>query len=179
MVGHRLIRFLCYVIGSSSNRSVHEFIDKLLKDRLNFDNEVTDLETTLRERRAELEELEALNTDAVNARDAARRELARTDKEATEARRAREEEKAVLTTAAEEQRKQFEAMERRLRQNNAGDLGDEEGASSNPELKKKITTYEEAMREIQDVTASGLAPLRHAAHISQVSFHYAVPLASL
>ena len=48
-------------------------IEKLLKDRLNFDNEVTELETTLRDRRAELEELEALNTDAINARDAARR----------------------------------------------------------------------------------------------------------
>lgn len=127
-------------------------IDKLLSDRLNFDNEVTALEERLKARRTELEELEELCASALASRDQARAELAQADREASEARKKREREKRELTTAADEQRKKFEAMERRLRNVPTGELGGDGDAPSSSTVKRKILSYEEAMRQIQDVT---------------------------
>jgi len=137
-------------IGTTYDR----IIKQLLKDRLHFDNEVTDLEKTLKARRMELLKLEQLCTDAINARDTTKSELTNAEKEATEARLARDAEKKKLNQKSEDQRKKYEAMERRLRA--AGAYGANEGAGegdeSRAEAKKKIESYEEAMRRIQDAT---------------------------
>lgn len=127
-------------------------IKQLLKDRLHFDNEVTDLEKLLRARKQELLKLEQLCTDAINARDTTKAELSAAEHEATEARLARDAEKKKLNQKSEEQRKKYEAMERRLRQGRYESSAAGEGDESRAEAKKKIESYEEAMRRIQDAT---------------------------
>lgn len=136
-------------IGTTYDR----IIKQLQRERLHFDNEVSDLEKTLKARRHELIKLEALCKDAIDSRDTTKAELAAAEKEATEARLARDAEKKKLNQKSEEQRKKYEAMERRLRA--AGLVGTSEtgeASASREEAKKKIETYEEAMRRIQDAT---------------------------
>lgn len=58
--------------------------------------------------------------DACKSRDGSRKELAAKENEVTQTRKQRDEEKARLKTLAEERRRQFEAMEKRLRMASAG-----------------------------------------------------------
>jgi hypothetical protein len=54
-------------------------------------------------------------SDAAAARDAARTELVKTEQDSATARIAREQEKKRLQALAEERRRQYEALEKRLR----------------------------------------------------------------
>ena len=64
-------------------------------------------------------------SDAATARDAARAELVKTEQDAATARAGREQEKKRLQSLAEERRRQYEALEKRLRLASVG--GDEKG----------------------------------------------------
>jgi len=131
----------------------NKIIKQLLADRLEFDNETTDLEKMLRSRQQEISRLEALHADAISSRDDTKSELAEAEKEASDARAARDAEKKKLNAVAEVQRSRFDAMERRLRMAGAASTAEEgAGETERAKMRKKIESYEEAMRRIQDAT---------------------------
>lgn len=129
-----------------------KIIKQLLADRLHFDNEVTELESTLQGRRDEIVRLTGLFEDAKESRDSTKTMLASAEKEAADARADRDAEKKKLNQVAEEQRKKYEAMERRLRLVGQSSAVEAQEDSARAEAKKKIESYEEAMRRIQDAT---------------------------
>ncbi|EGD81976.1 hypothetical protein PTSG_02660 [Salpingoeca rosetta] len=135
-------------------KTYKQIIRKLEQDRLHFDNSITELEKTLSQRKEELVRVEAMCVDACKARDEARKHLAAKEKEISTARKKRDEEKSRLKALAEERRRQFEAMEKRLRMASAGveqNSGDKEASD---ECKEKLETYEQAMRRIRDATGA-------------------------
>lgn len=97
-----------------------QIIAKLKNDRLAFDNQLETLESAIRDRREELNRLEAVCGDAVRARDDARTKLMEADKTATAERRQREQEKRACAQAVEEQRRKYDAIERRQKANAFG-----------------------------------------------------------
>ena len=107
--------------------------------------------------------------DANIAREAARRELTQREQEMNESRAAREAHKHALEVEAEERRKQYDLIEKRLRLASATDKSSVGGITTSilahsshqqtlPEVavaedtRSRVTTYEEAMRKIQDAT---------------------------
>jgi len=129
-----------------------KIIKQLNKERLVFDNEVTDLEAQLRSRSEELVRLKKLSGDAMAAKEAAKQQLADAEKQASEARSARDAEKKKLNLQADEQRKKYEAMEMRLRQQAGAGTTTEATGDAADGTKNKIESYEEAMKRIQDAT---------------------------
>lgn len=138
--------------ASAIGTTYGKIIKQLLADRLHFDNEVTDLETTLEGRSEEITRLTKLNSDATQSRDETKSLLAAAEHDAAEARSAREAEKTKLNHVAEDQRKKYEAMERRLRLVNQTSEVEAHEDFTRAATKKKIESYEEAMRRIQDAT---------------------------
>eukprot|EP00043_Microstomoeca_roanoka_P027595 m.15074 g.15074 ORF g.15074 m.15074 type:complete len:504 (-) comp7784_c0_seq1:79-1590(-) len=135
-------------------KTYKQIIRKLEQDRLHFDNTITQLEKTVQQRKEELSRLEAMCVDACQARDESRQLLAEKEKDISQARKQRDEEKARLKALAEERRRQFEAMEKRLRMASAGvdhNAGDKEASD---DCKEKLETYEDAMRRIRDATGA-------------------------
>ncbi|EDQ92430.1 uncharacterized protein MONBRDRAFT_14147, partial [Monosiga brevicollis MX1] len=135
-----------------------KIIDQLQKDRLQFDQTISGLEKTLEGRKQELAQLEAMCQDACAARDAARNALAQKEIELADQRKARETEKAQLSAQVEERRRQYEAMEKRLRmasasqnrKNAGGYLSDTDSSKT----QERLMTYEEAMARIRDATGA-------------------------
>eukprot|EP00053_Salpingoeca_punica_P007764 m.70696 g.70696 ORF g.70696 m.70696 type:complete len:505 (-) comp14317_c1_seq1:1876-3390(-) len=134
-------------------RTYQQIITKLQQDRLTFDGKITSLEKTIGARRQDLEDLEAMCNDALIARDTARRELAQVDQEFQAARSEREKEKKRLDSLAEERRRQYEAMEKRLRLASSGKTSEEnEVVVPTEETRQRILTYEDAMEQIKNAT---------------------------
>ena len=71
---------------------------------------------------------QAMLGDASTARDTARADLTKLEQDTHSARHAREQEKKRLQTLAEERRRQYEAMEKRLRLASVGEEKEEAGA---------------------------------------------------
>eukprot|EP00055_Hartaetosiga_balthica_P009178 m.35971 g.35971 ORF g.35971 m.35971 type:complete len:503 (+) comp6639_c0_seq1:37-1545(+) len=131
-----------------------QIIQKLEQDRLQFDNTITKVEESIDHRKQELVRLESMCKDACKNRDEARHELQVKEKNLAQARKEREEEKKKLKVMAEERRKQFEAMEKRMRLASAHLQNGKEDQSNNDEYKEKLETYEDAMRRIRDATGA-------------------------
>jgi len=135
-------------------RTYKEIIHKLQQDRLQFDATINKLEKTLEGRKQELTDLESMCNDACLARDQARQALAARESDLTKARAEREAEKQSVNALAEERRRQFEAMEKRLRLASAGVEKATRDDGDNAESKEKLETYEDAMRRIRDATGA-------------------------
>eukprot|EP01147_Barroeca_monosierra_P010845 gene10845-2921_t len=136
-------------------KTYKQIISKLEQDRLHFDNSISGLEKTLDQRKEELIRLEAMCVDACKSRDGSRKELAAKENEVTQTRKQRDEEKARLKTLAEERRRQFEAMEKRLRMASAGvEQSTSADRDTSNECKERLETYEDAMRRIRDATGA-------------------------
>lgn len=108
-------------------RTYQEIIRKLEQDRLGFDAQVTKLEKAIDARKQELSDLEAMCADACLARDQARKELAAKEALLNSDRAKREAEKKRLSALAEERRRQFDALEKRMRLASAGIPREEKG----------------------------------------------------
>ena len=114
--------------------------------------------------------------DANLVRDATRRELAQREAEMAESRAKRDAEKQRLDMEAEERRKQYDLIEKRLRLASASDKADAGGAcclkhgllsrraeaQASDEAKTRVTTYEEAMHKIQ--AATGVTDVQEVVH---------------
>lgn len=109
------------------SKTYQQIIQKLEQDRLQFDGVIDDMEKSLALRKQELAQLESMCTDSFLARDKAREALAAKEAEFADARVARENEKQQLSALTEERRRQFEAVERRMRLASAGVKDDSEG----------------------------------------------------
>jgi len=101
-------------------RTYEQIISQLEKDRLQFDGTIATLEKAVEARKQELVQLESMCTDACMARDQARQTLVQREETLATERKTREEEKARMTQMADERRRQYEAMEKRLRMASAG-----------------------------------------------------------
>eukprot|EP00049_Salpingoeca_infusionum_P018250 m.356401 g.356401 ORF g.356401 m.356401 type:complete len:507 (+) comp17535_c0_seq1:264-1784(+) len=133
-------------------KTYQQIIHKLEQDRLQFDNTIAALEKALKQRREDVVGLESMCTDACAARDHARELLAEKEQELMEARKQREAEKAELKALSEERRRQFEAMEKRIRIASASQKEEQEDPAQGEETKQKLETYEEAMQRIREAT---------------------------
>jgi len=135
-------------------KTYKQIIRKLEQDRLHFDNNISDLEKTLAQRKEELVRVESMCVSACKARDETRKQLTAKEKEIAQARKQRDEEKTRLKALAEERRRQFEAMEKRLRMASAGVEQHSGEKETSDEAKEKLETYEDAMRRIRDATGA-------------------------
>lgn len=130
-------------------------IAKLVEDRETYDDKIRQMEALILARRNDTKELEFMCADAIHARDAARKELAQVEAETHTSRKERETRKLEMDREAEERRRHYEAMDRK-RNNYASSNGQSAGDTQNEEVtdetSKKMMTYEEAMRKIQEVT---------------------------
>jgi chromosome segregation ATPase len=135
-------------------RTYEQIISQLEKDRLQFDSTISKLEKALESRKQELVHLEAMCNDANAARDKARQALQQREAALAQARKEQEAEKAKLSALAEERRRQYEAMEKRLRLASAGTSGPKQESSGDGEAQEKLESYEDAMRRIRDATGA-------------------------
>lgn len=114
-----------------------------MQERLQFDGKIVAIEQSILARKHDLSNLEvpfrlalrtfsrhiqAMYVDANLVRDATRRELAQREAEMSESRAKRETEKQRLDMEAEERRKQYDLIEKRLRLASANDKTDAGGA---------------------------------------------------
>eukprot|EP00050_Salpingoeca_kvevrii_P006992 m.293106 g.293106 ORF g.293106 m.293106 type:complete len:489 (-) comp12729_c0_seq1:2490-3956(-) len=126
-------------------------ITKLEQDRLTYDGQIQDLERAIAARKQEVADLEAMYNDSVLARDNARKQLAVKEKAHLEEKKAREEEKRELDRIAEERRRQYEALEKRLRMTVKTSVDHGSGAREDS-LKQQVETLEGAMNRIKEAT---------------------------
>lgn len=136
-------------------KTYKQIITRLQQDRLTYDGRVTSLEQTIAARKQEIARLEAMLTDASLARDVARADLAKLEQDTQAARQAREQEKKRLQTLAEERRRQYEAMEKRLRLASVGEEKEDTGQPLPQDLALRLAAFEKAFRRLQD--AAGVA----------------------
>eukprot|EP00051_Salpingoeca_urceolata_P014901 m.190209 g.190209 ORF g.190209 m.190209 type:complete len:496 (-) comp18223_c2_seq1:98-1585(-) len=127
-------------------------IKKMKQERLGFDQEIGSAEQAIAARKREIVELEAMHNDACLSRDHVRQELAAQEQEFNEAREQRQKEKRDLDTLAEERRRQYEAIEKRLRLQSVGPATTEAPVEVSEEKKQQAMTYEQAMARIQETT---------------------------
>eukprot|EP00056_Hartaetosiga_gracilis_P007200 m.105236 g.105236 ORF g.105236 m.105236 type:complete len:503 (-) comp12652_c0_seq4:1755-3263(-) len=135
-------------------KTYNKIIKKLEQDRLQFDNSITKVEKAIEHRKQELVTLEAMCKDACANRDVARAELQKKEKNLAKARKEREEEKKKLKVMAEDRRRQFEAMEKRMRIASAHLQSDKEDQGHIDDFKERLENYEDAMKRIRDATGA-------------------------
>lgn len=128
---------------------------KLEQEHANFETILNEMETEIKTRKAEKKELEAMRTDALISRDAAKDELEKQEKQVYAERRKREIELTEVRKEAEEKKIQQERIERRIAQR--GSISEEvtmeqRQALSGEDEQAKIQQYDEAYKEIKDAT---------------------------
>lgn len=131
-------------------KTYKQIIERLQQDRLTFDGRVTALEQAIVGRRQEINRLEAMLSDASMARDLARADLSRAEQETVAARSGREQEKKRLQGLAEERRRHYEAMEKRLRLASVGEEKEEAGQALPEDVTQRLAALEAAFAKLQD-----------------------------
>lgn len=130
-------------------------LQKLDEERLNFDNEIDDLQKAIKIRCKELLDLETMYNDAIHARELAKLELVKQEQSMTESRREREKVLAEHRKQAEEKKDFQDKVERRLRRMSLHQGSQEHLASiedGKEDQDAKISSYEEALGKIKDAT---------------------------
>lgn len=138
-------------------RRIYEDIKKKLEvEAEKFPSILDAMEGEIQATRTELKELKAMHDDAQISKDAAQSELAKHEKVVYAERKQREIELAKMKKEAEEKKMQHERIERRIAQRSAiqqDDVGGQEKQGmQGEEQQQKITTYEEAFKEIKEAT---------------------------
>lgn len=134
------------------HKTYNIIIEKLTQDRLHFDNRIAELEELFKLHEDELIELQAMKADALLSRDSARAELSKQEKINHDGKHEREKNRNELRQIAEERKRQYEAMEKRMNKVTVVDDKNKGKDKLDGELKVKLDEYEDAMRRIQDAT---------------------------
>ncbi len=155
---------------AQSIKNTYEHIVKRLKDeRINFDNQMTALERTLKAKQRDYEELLLLSGDANHAREVTQHELHRARHEYEEKRARRECEirerqqvvkvrKQILAKQDKRRAKRNEISVMQKSEISLDSLGDNMGGSGEisakmiEEEERKLDVYEKAFRKIKDAT---------------------------
>lgn len=130
---------------------------KLEQEHSTFNTTLDEMEEAIKQEKAELKELEAMNQDAQLARDAAKEEYERQEKEIYADRQQREKELQAMRKQAEETRIQNEKNERRIAGRAASVQqeemqSDQRQAIAEEDEQQKITKYEEMFKKIKEAT---------------------------
>ncbi|XP_060602544.1 outer dynein arm-docking complex subunit 3-like isoform X2 [Ruditapes philippinarum] len=138
-------------------RRIYEDIKKKLEvEAEKFPCILDAMEAEIQSTRTELKELKAMHDDAQISKEAAQSELSKHEKVVYAERKQREIELAKMKKEAEEKKIQHERIERRIAQRSSiqqDDIaGQEKQAIQGEEQQQKITTYEEAFKEIKEAT---------------------------
>jgi len=129
---------------------------KLEEEHKTFENTLDEMEQEIRRLQAELKDLQVMRNDALIARDAAKQELEKQEKEVYAERRKRENELQKVRKEAEEKKMQHESFQRRLAAR--GSLTHDELTPEQKQMltgedeQQRITTYEEMFRQIKEAT---------------------------
>eukprot|EP00745_Piridium_sociabile_P021402 TRINITY_DN32914_c0_g1_i4.p1 TRINITY_DN32914_c0_g1~~TRINITY_DN32914_c0_g1_i4.p1 ORF type:complete len:437 (+),score=186.58 TRINITY_DN32914_c0_g1_i4:272-1582(+) len=122
----------------------------------NYPTKLDAIESEIRRTRAELKELKAMHNDAELSKEASVSELQRLEETVYAERKKREVELQKMKKEADEKKMQHERIEKRLAQRGSISQDElspqEKGALSGEEQQQKITTYEEAFRQIKEAT---------------------------
>lgn len=86
----------------------------ITQERLEFDNQIAELEKAIKTRRRDFKELQSMSSDAQMARDMARTELARQEQSMAESRREREKVLSEYRKQAEEKKEFADKVEKRV-----------------------------------------------------------------
>lgn len=121
-----------------------------------FPSRLDSMEAEIQSTRTEIKELRAMHDDAQISKEAAQAELAKQEKAVYTERKKREVELQKMKKEAEEKKMQHERIDRRIAQRSSiqqDDIspGDKQG-SQGEEQQQKITTYEEAFKQIKEAT---------------------------
>ncbi|KAL4219631.1 hypothetical protein ACF0H5_022203 [Mactra antiquata] len=138
-------------------RRIYEDIKKKLEvEAEKFPSILDSMEAEIQCTRAELKELNAMHDDAEISKEAAQTELSKHEKVVYAERKQREIELARMKKEAEEKKMQHERIERRIAQRSSiqqDDIGGQDKQTvQGEEQQQKITTYEEAFKEIKEAT---------------------------
>ncbi|KAK7466000.1 hypothetical protein BaRGS_00037437 [Batillaria attramentaria] len=122
----------------------------------NYPAKLDAIESEIRRTRAELKELKAMQNDAELSKEAAVSELRRHEETVYSERKKREVELQKMKKEAEEKKMQHERIEKRLAQRGSiqqDELSPQEKAAlTGEDQQQKITTYEEAFKQIKEAT---------------------------
>lgn len=114
------------------------------------------MESEIQATRTELKELKAMHDDAQISKEAAQTELAKHEKVVYTERKQREVELQKMKKEAEEKKMQHERIDRRIAQRSSIQQDDispqDKQGSQGEEQQQKITTYEEAFKQIKEAT---------------------------
>ncbi|WAR31935.1 CC151-like protein [Mya arenaria] len=138
-------------------RRIYEDIKKKLEvEAEKFPSILDAMEQEIQLTRTELKELKAMHDDAQISKEAAQSELQKHEKVVYAERKQREIELAKMKKEAEEKKMQHERIERRIAQRSSIQQDDlsppEKQTLQGEEQQQKITTYEEAFKEIKEAT---------------------------
>ncbi|XP_052222822.1 outer dynein arm-docking complex subunit 3-like isoform X2 [Dreissena polymorpha] len=136
---------------------IYEDIKKKLEvEAEKFPSILDAMEAEIQGTRTELKELKAMHDDAQISKEAAQSELSKHEKVVYSERKQREVELAKMKKEAEEKKMQHERIERRIAQRSSIQQDDlalqDKGGVQGEEQQQKITTYEEAFKEIKEAT---------------------------
>lgn len=138
-------------------RRIYEDIKKKLEvEAEKFPSILDAMESEIQSTRTELKELKAMHDDAQISKEAAQSELQKHEKVVYAERKQREIELAKMKKEAEEKKMQHERIERRIAQRSSIQQDEispqEKQAQQGEEQQQKITSYEEAFKEIKEAT---------------------------
>jgi len=125
------------------------------EERRSWPKQLDELEKSIKQQQAELQELRAMHNDAQIAKENARSELGKLEQSLFEAKKERDVKLEKYKKQAEEKKEHAEKVEKRLQRTSIqqDDLAhDQKSQLSGEEQEKKISTYEEAMAKIKDAT---------------------------
>lgn len=138
-------------------RRIYEDIKRKLEvEAEKFPSILDAMESEINCTRTELKELNAMHDDAQISKEAAQTELAKHEKVVYTERKQREVELQKMKKEAEEKKMQHERIDRRIAQRSSIQQDDispqDKQSSQGEEQQQKITTYEEAFKQIKEAT---------------------------
>jgi hypothetical protein len=95
-------------------KTYEQIVDKMLEERLNFDNMIAMLEREIKHRLQTVSELQGMSNDAQLARDQTKEELSKQEASLQDAKKVRERDLATYKRQADEKKEQAERVERRV-----------------------------------------------------------------
>ncbi|XP_003387037.3 PREDICTED: coiled-coil domain-containing protein 151-like [Amphimedon queenslandica] len=133
-------------------------LEKMQLERLNYDNEISELKKSISSRKKNLLGLQSMNNDADTAREMTKAELQNQEVMVAESKKIREKTLDSYRKKAQEKKDLAEKVEKRVQlrrisiaQESAAQLSEGDDQSIQ-EQEEKITSYEEAFAKIKDAT---------------------------
>eukprot|EP00118_Oscarella_pearsei_P002609 m.11020 g.11020 ORF g.11020 m.11020 type:complete len:554 (+) comp22903_c0_seq1:22-1683(+) len=147
-----------YNEASHIRKTYEEIVEKMLEERLDFDNRIAALEREIKGRLKTVKELQGMYNDAQLAKDHTKEELGQQEMVMQDARKGREKDLNECKRQADEKKDYADRVERRL-QHNSLQVDEphfgaftEAGTLKSTEDEEHITSFQEAMAKIKEAT---------------------------